>query len=152
MQKRISIKELEPAAYEAMHALESYSKKVSVKPILKELIKIRASQINKCAYCIDMHTEYALKYGETQRRIFLLPAWEESDLYSEEEKAALKLTEEITLISVNGVNNETYNSVLKHFGKNATAQLIMIIVLINSWNRIAVSTKMIYKNKEDKDG
>lgn len=145
MSKRISIKEQEPEAYAAMMALENYSKNIQITPILKELIKIRASQINGCAFCIDMHTEDAVKEGESDRRIYLLSAWRECHLFSNEEKAVLQLTEEITNISSGGVSDHTYNSVLVHFQEKRTAQIIMLIVLINSWNRIAVSTRMIYK-------
>lgn len=145
MTTRISIKDLEPEAYQAMLALEKYAAKTQVSRELKELIKIRASQINKCAYCLDMHTEEAIKYGESTRRIYLLSAWKESHLFSEQEKAVLQLTEEVTKISDEGVTNETYKSVLSHFGENVTAQIIMLITIINSWNRIAISTRMIYK-------
>lgn len=145
MESRISLYTLEPGAYQAMMALENYAKKTEVSPIIKELIKIRASQINGCAYCLDMHTEDALKIGESARRIFLLSAWKEAPLFTEEERAVLQLTEEVTLISNNGVTNETYENVIKYFGEKITAQLIMLIVVINSWNRIAVSTKSVYK-------
>lgn len=145
MTKRISIKDVEPESYKAMMAFENYAQTTEVTPILKELIKIRASQINECAFCIDMHTEDAIKYGETSRRIYLLSAWKESHLFSEEEKAVLQLTEEITHISKNGVTDNTYSNVFKHFGEKVTAQIIMLIVLINSWNRIAITTRMIYK-------
>lgn len=145
MISRISIKDIEPEAYKAMMALENYAKTIQLSPKLKELIKIRASQINGCAYCIDMHTEYAVKLGESERRIFVLSAWKESHLFSEEERMVLQLTEEITSINVEGVRDDTYTVVVNHFGEKITAQIIMQIVLINSWNRIAVATKMIYK-------
>ena len=148
MKNRISIKDVEPAAYTAMMSLENYSSKTQISPTLKGLIKIRASQINRCAYCVDMHTEAALKEGESERRLSLLPAWKESDLFSDQEKAVLQLTEEITNISLAGVADETYNRVLSHFEENMTAQLIILIVLINSWNRIAVSTRMVFKKEE----
>lgn len=145
MKKRISIKDLEPEAYKAMMALENYSATVQIIPQLKELIKIRASQINKCAYCIDMHAEDAIKLGETARRIYALTAWQESHLFSEKERAVLQLTEEITLISQHGVTENTYDTILSHYSEKETAQIMMLIVLINSWNRIAIATKMIYK-------
>lgn len=107
--KRISIKELEPSAYKAMLGLEQYIRNTKIAPLLLELIKIRASQINACAYCIDMHTQEVLKLGETQRRIFALPAWKESPLFTDEERAVLQLTEEVTLISKNAVTDETYD-------------------------------------------
>ncbi|HYK77011.1 MAG TPA: carboxymuconolactone decarboxylase family protein [Daejeonella sp.] len=143
--KRKSIKDLDPKAYEAMLNLEAYGKTCTINPILKELIKMRASQINGCAYCLDMHTEDALKLGESSRRIFALSVWHESHLFSEEERAILQLTEEVTRIYENGVTDETYQKVVSLFGEKATAQIIMLIVTINSWNRIAVSTKLIYK-------
>ena len=145
MTKRISIKETEPDAYKAMLGLEHYTSNSKLPQQLRELIKIRASQLNNCAYCIDMHTEEALKVGETSRRIFAISAWKESPLFSEEERAVLQLTEEITLIAKDGVRNETYKKVLGFYDKNDLAQIIMQIIVINSWNRIAVSTKMIYK-------
>jgi len=144
MTHRISIKEIEPEAYKAMLGLEKYTSNTKLSPQLCKLIKIRASQINSCAYCIDMHTQDALKIGETQRRIFALPAWKESHLFSDKEKAVLQITEEITLISEGGVKEKTYNELLRFYDENDLAQIIMQIIVINSWNRIAVSTKMIY--------
>ncbi len=143
--KRISIKDIEPAAYKAMMALENYGQSCPLNPILKELIKMRASQINGCAYCLDMHTEDALKLGESPRRIFALSVWHESHLFSEEERALLHLTEEVTRISEKGVTDETYNKAVGIFDEQMTAQIIMLIITINAWNRIAVSTKQIFK-------
>ncbi|HUZ57698.1 MAG TPA: carboxymuconolactone decarboxylase family protein [Hanamia sp.] len=143
--KRINIKDIERNTYKAMLTMESYVKNSQIPELLRELIKIRASQINGCAYCIDMHTEEALSLGETDRRIFSLSAWKESPLFTEEERAVLQMTEEITLISKNGVSDETYNAVLKFFGERVLAQIIMQIVMINSWNRVAVSTHMIFE-------
>ena len=142
--KRILIKELEPDAYKGMYELESYIRKSQIEPQLRELIKIRASQINGCAYCIDMHTQEAMKLGETQRRIFALSAWKESPLFTEKEKAVLQLTEEVTLISNDGLSDEAYNKVLEFFGENVLAQIIMQVIIINSWNRIAVSTHQVF--------
>lgn len=145
MTKRTSIKAIEPGALEAMMVLEDYSKTVLVTPALKELIKIRASQINKCAFCLDMHTQDAIKEGESERRIYLLSAWKESHLFTEQEKVVLQLTEEVTNISIDGVSDETYNNVITHFGEKVTAQIIMLIVIINAWNRISISTKQVFK-------
>lgn len=143
--KRINIKELEPNAYQAMIALENYGKTCALDPLLKELIKMRASQINGCAYCLDMHTEDALKLGESARRIFALSVWHESHLFSEKERVLLQLTEEVTKISEKGVTDETYKKSIDIFGEQLTAQIIMLIITINCWNRIAVTTKLIYK-------
>lgn len=142
---RIDIKALEPNSYKAMLGLEQYVRNSQIDSKLRELIKIRASQINGCAYCIDMHTQEALKLGESQRRIFALSAWKESPLFTEEERAVLQLTEEVTLISKDGVSDETYNGVLKVFGENVLAQIIMQIIVINSWNRIAVATRQVFE-------
>lgn len=145
MTKRISIKDIEPGYYKAMMGLEVYASSTQIAPTIKELIKIRASQINRCAFCLDMHTEDALKLGETERRIFLLSAWKETHLFSDEERAALQLTEEVTNISLDGVSEATYQNAIHHFGEIGVAQLIMLIVTINAWNRICVATHAIYK-------
>ncbi|MEO8820659.1 MAG: carboxymuconolactone decarboxylase family protein [Ginsengibacter sp.] len=145
MTKRINVYSLEPAALKALRGVEDYTKTSQLPALLRELIKIRSSQINGCAYCIDMHTEDAIKLGETPRRIFALSAWKESPLFSEEERAILQLTEEVTMISNHGVSDETYNTVLKFYSENQMAQILMQIVIINSWNRIAVSTNQIFE-------
>lgn len=145
MEKRINIASLEPEGYKAMSGLERYIRHTKLPALLREMIKIRASQINGCAYCIDMHTREALQVGETQRRIFALSAWKESPLFSEEERAVLQLTEEVTLISKHGVSDETYNNALKFYGENELAQIIMQVIIINSWNRIAISCNQIFE-------
>lgn len=138
--KRIDLLSLEPNAYKAMFGLESYLQNTSLQKSHYELIKIRASQINGCAFCLDMHTKDALKIGETQQRIFLLNAWRETSLFTDEEKTLLELTEKITLIHQGGVNDELYEKAVNTFGENYLAQIIMAIVAINGWNRIAIST------------
>lgn len=143
MNKRININTTEPKAYKAMIGLETYLASVDISKTLKELIKIRASQINGCAYCLDMHTKDALKNGETHQRIFILSAWKEAtEFFTEEEQAALAMTEEITLIQQSGLSEETYQKASKVFNENQIAQIIMAIVTINAWNRIAVSTHL----------
>jgi AhpD family alkylhydroperoxidase len=141
MNKRINIQEIEPNSYKAMFALEGYLSATTLTKTHKELIKIRASQINGCAFCLDMHTKDALKNGETNQRIFLLSAWRESDLFTEEEKVILAITEEITLIQHEGLTEETYQKAEQTFNQNYIAQIIMAVVTINAWNRIAISTK-----------
>ncbi|RQP15913.1 MAG: carboxymuconolactone decarboxylase family protein [Parapedobacter sp.] len=143
MEKRINIHAIAPQAYDAVLALEKYLAKSEISRTLKELIKIRASQINGCAFCIDMHTKDALKNGETNQRIFLLNAWREvSGFFAEEERITLAMTEEITHISKNGLSDETYQKAITVFGENKVAEIIMTVVTINAWNRIAVSTRM----------
>jgi AhpD family alkylhydroperoxidase len=140
MEKRISIKQTEPEAYKAMLALENYLKTSKLTNTHKELIKIRASQINGCAFCINMHAKEARNNGETEQRIYLLNAWRETDLFNEEEKALLALTEEVTLIQ-HGVSDETYQQAAKFFDENYLAQIIMAIVTINAWNRISIASR-----------
>lgn len=140
MQKRADINRLEPMAFKAMMGLENYLSEISISKSLKELLKIRASQINGCSYCIDMHTRDALKNGETPKRIFLLGAWREtSGIFTEEETTVLSMTEEVTLIHDHGLTDTTYERAKEHFSDNQIAQLIMAIVTINAWNRIAIS-------------
>ncbi|MDO5655838.1 MAG: carboxymuconolactone decarboxylase family protein [Flavobacteriaceae bacterium] len=140
MENRIDIQKLEPKAYQAMFALENYLQNSDLSKIHIELIKIRASQINACAFCINMHTADAIKLGETTQRIFLLNAWRETELFTEEERVILAITEEVTLISNKGLSDETYTKALAIFDENYIAQIIMAVVTINAWNRIAVST------------
>ena len=142
MEKRVNIEETEPKAYKAMYALEGYLASTPLRKTHKDLIKIRASQINQCAYCIDLHTREALKNGETLQRIFLLDAWQETDLFTEEEKVVLAMTEEITLIHQEGLSEPTYQKAEQLFDKNYIAQVIMAIATINAWNRIAISTDL----------
>ena len=118
MESRINIFELEPKAYDALLGFETYLQSSQLKKKHKELIKIRASQINGCAYCIDMHTKDAMNHGETAQRIFLLNAWRESNLFNEEEKAILALTEEVTRIHQSGVSDAAYQAAEKLFDKN----------------------------------
>lgn len=141
MEKRINILETEPAAAKAMYGLEAYIQQSELQKTHKELIKLRASQINGCAFCIDMHTKDALKNGETIQRIVLLNAWREvNDLYTKEERVILALTEAVTLIHQGGIPAELYREASEMFEEQYLAQLIMAIATINSWNRIAISS------------
>lgn len=140
MEKRIQIDAVEPLAFKAMFGLEKYIQQSQLDKIHYELIKIRASQLNGCAFCINMHTKDALKMGEKPQRLFLLDAWWDTELYSEEEQIILKMTEEITLVHQNGLSQETYHRAIKLFDENYLSQIIMAIVTINAWNRIAIST------------
>ncbi len=142
MDQRINMQETQPQAYKAMFGLEGYLKTTSLDPTHQELIKIRASQINGCAYCLDMHTKDALKAGETTQRIFLLNAWKETQLFTREEKIVLALTEAITLIHQHGVPEPLYREAESVLGAAYLAQVIMAVVTINAWNRIAISTNL----------
>jgi len=129
-------------ALKGMLTLEKYIQDSELTPIHKELIKIRTSQINGCAYCLDMHTKDARKLGETEQRIYTLSAWRETPFFDEKEQAILALTEEITLISKGGVSDDTYNKAAAVLGDAYLAQVYMAIITINAWNRIAIGTKM----------
>jgi len=142
MSQRIKINEIEPDAYKAMFSLEKYLDKSALEPKIKELIKIRASQINGCSFCVKMHTSDALKLGEVKERIDSLVTWKQSDLFTSKEKAILSLTEEVTLIAGKEVQQDTYDEALNHFSENELAQAIIQIVTINAWNRIVITTKM----------
>lgn len=144
MTTRIDISQLQPAAYQPMFGLEGYLAETDLTVSIKELIKLKASMINKCAYCIQMHSEQARKNGETEQRIYALTAWQESPLFTAEERAVLALTEEVTLISATGVFDATFQRCIALFGEQKVAQLIMQIVTINAWNRIALATKLVH--------
>lgn len=142
MESRINIQKVEPAAYQAMFALEKYLSTSKIDPILLELVKMRASQINGCAFCLNMHSADARKLGETEQRLYLLNAWNETTLFTAQEQAVLALTEEVTRIS-NHVSDETYAKAAAFFEEKELAQIIMAIVTINAWNRIAITSKLI---------
>ncbi|MCO4294679.1 carboxymuconolactone decarboxylase family protein [Solitalea sp. MAHUQ-68] len=141
MSNRININQVEPAAYKSMLAFDSYLKTTEINPLHKELIKIRASQMNGCAYCLDMHTFDARHLGETEQRLYTLSAWRETPFFSEEEQAILALTEEMTLLP-KGVSDATYQRAEKILGEKLLAQVIMAIIIINAWNRIGVTLTM----------
>lgn len=143
MKSRLNIQKLEPKAYEAMYGLENYLANSELDKLHLELIKIKASQINGCAFCINMHTKDAMKLGETNQRIFLLNAWRETTLFTEEERVILAMTEEITNISQHGLSEETYQKALALFSENYIAIIIIAITTINAWNRIAISSHMM---------
>jgi len=142
MENRINIDNLQPDAYKAMFGLEKYLSSTTLDAAAKVLIKIRASQINGCAYCIQMHTEEARKLGELEQRIYALSAWRESPLFTDKEKAVLLLTDEMTLIANNGLRQESYEQALQALGENELAEAMMQIATINAWNRMAVATSM----------
>lgn len=138
---RMNWAKLAPEVARAMFALEGAAKK-GLDPALVELVKIRASQLNHCAYCLDMHVTDARKAGETEQRIYFLSAWEEAPgAYSEKERAALALTEAVTQLPA-GVPDEVYDRAAAHFEEAELAQLLAMITTINAWNRFAVTTRM----------
>ncbi|NER79201.1 MAG: carboxymuconolactone decarboxylase family protein [Leptolyngbya sp. SIO1D8] len=143
MKTRLDLVKLNPAAYQAMMGLEGYVRKSGIDKTLLELIKTRASQINGCAFCIDMHTKDARHKGETEQRLYALSAWEETPFFTPSERAALELTEAVTRIGDHGVSDEMYEYVSRYFTPEQITQLLMAIVAINAWNRIAITTRLV---------
>ncbi|MER7813663.1 carboxymuconolactone decarboxylase family protein [Streptomyces sp900116325] len=140
---RMQWAELAPDVFKAMVRLEAASRK-GLDPILAELVKIRSSQLNHCAFCLDMHTKDALAAGESIERIVQLSVWEESrHFYTEKEIAAIELTEAVTVLTDGFVPDDVYERAAKHFDEAELAQLIAAITVINAWNRFAVSTRMV---------
>jgi len=142
MTTRIKIDEVEPVGYKAVLGLEKFIESTPLTRTHKDLIKIRSSQINGCAFCIDMHTKEARKAGETEQRIYALNAWRDTSFFSEQEQAILALTEEITLIN-NHVSDETYQQAAKVLEETYLAQVILAIITINVWNRIGIATALM---------
>lgn len=143
MTLRFNYREENPASYDILLKLETFIAKSRLDKKLYELIKIRASQINGCAFCVDIHTTDLLEMGETTQRINLINVWREANnIFTEKEKAVLELTEAITLISNNGVPNDLYEKVRQFFTEKEYVDLIMAINAINCWNRMAISTGM----------
>ncbi|SDI37642.1 carboxymuconolactone decarboxylase family protein [Chryseobacterium jejuense] len=140
MKKRIDLSSVSSAAYKRIIALDTTIQNSGLDKTHLELIKIRASQINGCAYCLNLHTRDAVNQGETAQRIFLLNAWRETKLFSEEERTILAMTEEITLISKNGLSEDTYQIAVQLFPEEYIGLIIMAIITINAWNRVAIST------------
>lgn len=140
--RRIKLKTLVPKFYQAMIALDAESA-VGLDARLAELVRVRAAQLNGCAYCLDMHSQDARHAGESEQRLYLLSAWREAgDIYSEQERAALALTEAITLISVDQVPDDVYDVAAKAFDDTTLAQLVALIITINAWTRIGVTCRL----------
>lgn len=138
MKSRLNYSEVSPDALKAMLGLEKYVHRSGLEGSLIELVKMRASQLNQCAYCIDMHSKDARKAGETEQRLYALSAWHETPFFSERERAALTWTEALTKLSSTQITDELYDSVKQHFNDEEMVVLTMAIVAINSWNRLGV--------------
>jgi AhpD family alkylhydroperoxidase len=141
---RLDPSKVSPDAMKAMLGLEAFVQRSGLDPKLIHLVKTRASQINGCAYCLDMHTREARADGETEQRLYLLPAWRESPLYSERERAALAWTEALTLLSETHAPDDVYEQAKKHFPDAELVNLTMLIVAINGWNRLAVGFRQVH--------
>lgn len=141
MEERMKPEEVEPEAYKAMIALERYVSQTGLDKNLMELIKIRASQINGCAFCLDMHTKDARKIGETEQRIYALNAWRETHFYTPEERAVLAFTEAVTLVAETHVPDDIYTDMKRYYSEKQIVQIMMAIITINGWNRLAITTR-----------
>ena len=141
MQQRIDVTKVNPAAYKAVGALQLYVDQSGLDAKMRELIKIRASQINGCAYCLAMHTRDARKMGESDERMHLLDAWREAPIFTARERAALAWTEAVTLVSQTHVPDDVYAEVRKQFSEKEIVDLTLAVAAINTWNRIAVALR-----------
>ncbi|MFJ8081002.1 carboxymuconolactone decarboxylase family protein [Streptomyces sp. NPDC096205] len=137
--QRMNFAAVAPKVFKAVLALDAAARQ-GIDPVLLELVQIRASQLNRCAYCLDYHTGDARKAGESEARIYQLSAWEESSLFTEKERAALALTEAVTLLP-QGVHDHVYDEAARHFEEQELAQLIALIFTVNTWNRMNVTTR-----------
>jgi AhpD family alkylhydroperoxidase len=142
MQQRFDYKKAAPEVFQAMAQLEAAVRRSGLEQPLLELVKMRASQLNGCAFCLDMHSKDALAQGETAQRLFLLDAWREAPLYSERERAALAWTEAVTRIGEEGASDEVYAQARAAFEEKELASLTLAIVAINGWNRLSVAFRV----------
>ena len=136
---RIEYTKASPGGYRAMAGLEKFVHECGLEEPLIELVKMRASQLNGCAYCLDMHSKDARAAGETEQRLYVLDAWREAPFYSERERAALAWTEALTLVADKHVPDEVYDEVRQHFSEEELVNLSLAIIAINGWNRLAIS-------------
>jgi AhpD family alkylhydroperoxidase len=147
MESRLNPAKASPAAYHAMLALESYVGKLfASEPLLLELVKMRSSQINGCAYCLDMHSKDARAKGESEQRLYALNAWRETPFFSERERAALGWAEALTLVAEAHVPDEVFEKTRKHFSEEELMNLSLAIVAINGWNRLAIAFRAVPGN------
>ncbi|MBI5387612.1 MAG: carboxymuconolactone decarboxylase family protein [Verrucomicrobia bacterium] len=144
MKPRLNHAEADPGSLNAMLALEKYLAGCGIDPKLHHLVITRASQINGCAYCLDMHTRDARALGESEQRLHLLAAWRESPLFTDRERAALAWTEAVTLVSETGVPDEVYEVARAQFNERELVQLTLVIGAINTWNRLNVAFRTVH--------
>jgi AhpD family alkylhydroperoxidase len=138
---RLAVDDLAPGMMKAMNALDAAARKTSLEPSLLELVRTRASQLNGCAYCVDMHATDARKGGETERRLYALPVWRETPFFTARERAALELTEAATRLAEAPVAEETFERAAAEFAEVELAELIWTITVINAWNRLGATAR-----------
>jgi AhpD family alkylhydroperoxidase len=144
MHPRLEAQKASPAAYHAMLALEMFVRKSSkLEPSLIELVKMRASQINACAFCIDMHSKDARAAGETEQRLYALNAWRETPFFTDRERAALAWAEEVTLVAEGHVPDAVYEEARRQFSEEELVNLTMAVITINGWNRLSVAFRAV---------
>ena len=144
MQARLEAQKVSPAAYQAMLGLEMFVRKqTKLEPALLHLVKMRASQVNGCAYCLDMHSKDARAEGETEQRLYALSAWEETPFFTDRERVALALTEAITLVREVHVPDAVYEKAKESFSDEELVNLTLAIITINGWNRLAITFRMV---------
>ena len=143
MESRLDYYNAAPGAVRALIGLETYLARSGLEKPLRELVKLRASQLNGCAYCIDMHWRDARKDGEDERRLYLLSAWRESPGYSERERAALAWTEAVTHLADGHVSDDVFAAVRPHFSDKELADLTLAVAAINAWNRMSISFRAV---------
>jgi AhpD family alkylhydroperoxidase len=139
MKSRIDVMKISPKAMQAVLGMQNYVNASGLEPSLLELVKMRASQINGCAYCLDMHSKDARAAGETEQRLYLLNAWREAPFYSDRERAALEWTESLTLVSDTHVPDEVYEKARQHFSEQELVDLAIAVAAINTWNRLSIA-------------
>lgn len=143
MESRLNAAQLAPEPQKALYSLEKYLGECGLEHRLRELVKIRASQINGCAFCIDMHTKDARVGGETEQRIYALNAWRETPFFTDRERAALEWTEAVTRISEHGVPDDVYETARGQFSEKELVDLTWAVAAINAWNRMAISFRAV---------
>jgi AhpD family alkylhydroperoxidase len=143
MQPRLDFAKVAPGARDAMYAVERYVRECGIERRLLELVKLRASQINGCAYCVDMHTKDARANGETEQRLYAVVVWREAPFFTERERAALAWTEAVTLVSKEQVPDKVFEIARKEFSGKELVNLTMAVIAINGWNRLAISFREV---------
>lgn len=143
MKSRLDYGKVAPGAIQAMYAVERYARQSGLEPKLLELVKLRASQINGCAYCVDMHTKDARAHGETEQRLYAVVVWREAPFFTDRERAALAWTEAVTLVGQSAVPDDVYEIARAEFSEKELVDLTLAIIAINGWNRLAISFRTV---------
>ncbi len=143
MQARIEFTKVAPEALRALFGLEAYVRHCGLEASLLDLVRVRASEINGCAYCVDMHTKEARAHGESEQRLYAVAVWQETPFFTERERAALAWTDAVTLVHSSHVPDDVYQLACQHFSEKELIDLTMAIVSINGWNRLVISSRQV---------